>query len=62
MDEITKIMVEIERVRSKLVNFTNQSGDFKHEGVLNLSRRLDDLIVTYYRLTAHKESSEVRIA
>lgn len=55
MDEITAIMQEIERVRAKLVDFAVQSGDFIHEGVLHLSRRLDELIIKYYGLIANKE-------
>lgn len=62
MDEITDIMQEIERLRSKLVNYTIQSGDFMHEGVLNLSHRLDVLISKYYRVLANKESSDIKIA
>jgi len=58
MDEITDIMQEIERLRSKLVDFTMQAGDFKQEDVLHLSRKLDELIITYYRLLTNKESSE----
>jgi hypothetical protein len=48
MDEIVDIMQEIERLRSELVDFTIQSGDFMQEGVLQLSRRLDELIISYY--------------
>jgi hypothetical protein len=62
MDEITDIMQEIERLRSKLFDFTIQSGDFMQEGVLHLSRRLDELIIKYYRLIANKESSDSKIA
>jgi hypothetical protein len=61
MDEITEIMQEIERLRSKLVVFTIQSGDFIQEGVLYLSRRLDELINRYYRLISNKESSDFKI-
>jgi hypothetical protein len=62
MDEITNILLEIERVRSKLVEYTIQAGDFIQEGVLHLSRNLDDLITTYYRLITNKESSDLQIA
>jgi hypothetical protein len=62
MDEITVIMQEIERLRSKLVVFTIQSGDFMQEGVLHLSHRLDELINTYYSLISNKESSGIKIA
>lgn len=62
MDEITDVMQKIERLRSKLVDFTIQSGDFYQEEVLHLSRRLDKLIIIYYRLIANKESSCFRIA
>jgi hypothetical protein len=58
MDEITEIVQEIERLRSKLVVFTVQAGDFMHEGVLNLSHRLDELINIYYRLISNNESSD----
>jgi 3',5'-cyclic AMP phosphodiesterase CpdA len=57
MDEIADIMQQIERLRSKLVDFTIQTGDFMQEGVLHLSRRLDELIVSYYRLITNKELS-----
>jgi hypothetical protein len=62
MDEITEIMQEIERLRSELVDFTILSGDFMQEGVLHLSRRLDELIIKHYRLIAIKESRDFKIA
>jgi hypothetical protein len=62
MDKITEIMQEIERIRSKLVDFAIQSGDFMQEGVLHLSHRLDELIIAYYRLISNKESSDFKIA
>jgi Ni,Fe-hydrogenase III large subunit len=62
MDEIADIMQQIERLRSKLVDFTIQTGDFMHEGVLHHSRRLDELIIKYYGLMTHKESTDVKIA
>jgi Ni,Fe-hydrogenase III large subunit len=60
MDEITEITQEIERLRSKLVDFTIKVGDFMQEGVLHLSCRLDELIVTYYRLITNKESTVLK--
>jgi 3',5'-cyclic AMP phosphodiesterase CpdA len=57
MDEIADIMQQIERLRAKLVDFTIQTGDFLQEGVLLLSRRLDELIVSYYRLITNEKSS-----
>jgi hypothetical protein len=62
MDEITNILLEIERVRSKLVEYTIQAGDFIQEGVLHLSRKLDDLITAYYSLMLNKKSSDLQIA
>ncbi|QGQ94199.1 aspartyl-phosphate phosphatase Spo0E family protein [Paenibacillus psychroresistens] len=63
MDEITNILQEIERLRSKLVEYTIKAGDFIQEGVLHLSRRLDELITAYYRLiTNNKKSSDLQIA
>jgi 3',5'-cyclic AMP phosphodiesterase CpdA len=62
MDEIADIMQQIERLRSKLVDFTIQTGDFMQEGVLHLSRRLDELIIRYYALITNKESSDFKIA
>jgi hypothetical protein len=62
MDEITEIVQEIERLRSKLVVFTIQSGDFRQEGVLILSQRLDELINEYYRFISNKEMSDYKIA
>lgn len=62
MDEIADILQEIERLRLKLVDYTIQSGDFMQEGVLHLSRRLDELIFTYYKLISNKASSDFKIA
>jgi hypothetical protein len=62
MEKITDIVQEIESLRSKLVDFTIQSGDFRQERVLHLSHRLDELIITYYRLILNKESSDFKIA
>lgn len=62
MDEIIEIMQEIERLRSKLVAFAIQSADLIQEGVLHLSRRLDELINTYYRLISNLESADSKIA
>jgi hypothetical protein len=62
MDKIIDIMQEIERLRSILVDCTIQTGDFMQEGVLHLSRRLDELINTYYRLLSNNESSDCKIA
>ena len=62
MDEVTDIMQEIEGLRSKLVDFTIRSGDFLQEEVLHLSRRLDELIIIYYKLITNKKSSYFKIA
>jgi hypothetical protein len=62
MDEITNILQEIERVRSKLVEYTIQAGDFIEEGVLHLSCKLDDLITAYYSLMLNNKSSDLQIA
>lgn len=62
MDELTKILLEIEKLRSKLISFTNKSGDFMSEGVLELSQRLDELINRYYRLVMNKQKSGTKIA
>lgn len=62
MEEVTKMMLEIEKLRSKLVNYTNHSGDFMNPGVLELSQTLDELINKYYRLIMKKESSGTKIA
>jgi len=62
VDEVTDIMQEIEGLRSKLVDFTIRSGDFLQEEVLHLSRRLDELIIIYYRLITNKKSSYFKIA
>jgi Ni,Fe-hydrogenase III large subunit len=59
MDEIVVIMQEIERLRSKLVDFTMTVNDFMQEGVLHLSRRLDELIITYYGLIMNKPLNSI---
>jgi Spo0E like sporulation regulatory protein len=54
MDQIANIKGEIERLRSRLVDFGMQCGDLLQEEVVHLSQKLDELIISYYRLTMTK--------
>jgi hypothetical protein len=55
MDQIAEIKGEIERLRSRLVDFGMKCGDLHQEEVVYLSQKLDELIISYYRLTMTKD-------
>jgi hypothetical protein len=62
MKEIINVMEEIEELRSYLVVYTIESGDFIQDGVLQLSCRLDELINSYYKLLANNKRIDSKIA
>ncbi|MCZ8516155.1 aspartyl-phosphate phosphatase Spo0E family protein [Paenibacillus filicis] len=55
MDEIEKINGEIETLRSRLVDFGMKCGDLHQEEVVYLNQKLDELIISSYRLTMTKD-------
>ena len=49
-DEAKQVLVEIERLRKRLTALVSKKG-LDHPGVLKLSRKIDELVNEYHRLT-----------